>query len=330
MTTLVIGAGVAGAAAAHVCLDAVVCEAGDRVGGRIESRERGDVVYDIGTTCLRDAGDERATVARDVLGDDAVTFPGRAATDTSGARTEDRLTARRGLGQFPERLLGAGHVDLRTGTTVRRLEPTPDAWRAHTDDGVVRTERVVTTTGPARTASLLDGPLADGLRGAAAGLDRLTTDSVALGYDHPVAGDWYGHEAPEDDLVRSVVRESAKPGHVPDGQEVLVARLDGAALDDGDAPVETARRRVAALLDEERLADPAWTDHARYRYADPHHRADPALVQAAADEGIHLAGGWVAGTDRTFAPLETGLDAGRRAMGFAQQAEVQPDGPPGR
>jgi predicted NAD/FAD-dependent oxidoreductase len=334
MTTLVIGAGVAGAAAAHVCLDAVVCETGDRAGGRMESRRHGDVVYDIGTTSLPDTGDERSTVAREVLGEDCTPFEARvapaAARGDGGTRpTRAHLTGRHGLGELPRRMLSAAHCDLRTGTTVERLEPTADAWRAHTDDGVVTAERVVTTAGPAWTADLLpDGPLADDLDGAAARLERRTLDSVVLGYDHAVAGDWDALEAADVGPIRQVVRESAKPGHVPDGQEALVVRLgdDWAADHEADAATGRARTAVADLLDDDRLADPAWTDHERYRYADPRHHADPGLVRAAADEGLHLAGGWVAGTTRTFAPLETGLDAGRRAMGFAQQAAVGPDG----
>ncbi|WP_276260280.1 FAD-dependent oxidoreductase [Haloglomus litoreum] len=336
MTTLVIGAGAAGAAAAHVCLDAVVCEADEAVGGRMESRERGDMVYDIGTTCLPDTGDERSTVAREVLGEDCRSFEARvapaAARPDGGARpTRNHLTGRHGLGELPRRMLSAAHCDLRTGTTVRRLEPAADAWRAHTDDGLVTVERVVTTAGPARTADLLpDGPLADDLDAAAARLERRTLDSVVLGYDHAVEGDWDMLEPGADGagLVRRVVRESAKPGHVPDGREALVVRLgdDWTATDGTDTATDRARRAVADRLEDDRLAAPAWTDHERYRYADPHHHADPGLVRAAADEGLHLAGGWVAGTTRTVAPLETGLDAGRRAMGFARQAAVGPDG----
>jgi predicted NAD/FAD-dependent oxidoreductase len=334
MTTLIIGGGVAGAAAAYVCLDAVVLEGGDRVGGRMESRERDGTVYDIGATCIRDTGDERSTLAREVLGEDCATFEGAVGTfDDDGRigharRGHTRLTGRHGLRQLPTRLLGADHCNCRAGRNVERLERTGDGWRAHTTDGTVAAERVVTTTGPDRTAELLPAtdPLGVDLRAAADRIEHRLVDSVVLGYDHPVDRDWYALAAGgEGHDLRWLSRESEKPGHVPAGRAALVVRLghDCAASNGPGAAPDRARRAVADLLDDERLAAPAWTDHERYRFAEPRHRIDPGLVERAAEADCYLAGDWVAGTRRTFAPLETGLDAGRRAMGFARQAALQ-------
>jgi predicted NAD/FAD-dependent oxidoreductase len=222
-------------------------------------------------------------------------------------------------------MLDAAHCDLRTGTTVRTLERTADGWSARTDSGTVEADRVVSTLPPARTAALLpDGPLAADLRAEADRVEYHALDSVVLGYDHPVERDWYAVATGDGREGGWLCRESAKPGHVPDGQAALVVQ-SRAAAPAAEAPVTTDQAAVAAadLLDEPRLADPVWTDSARYRFARPDHRAVPRLLAAAADEGLYLAGDWTAGTTRTLAPLETGLDAGRRAMGFAQQAALQ-------
>lgn len=333
MTTLIIGDGAAAAAAAHVCLDAVVLSAGDRDGGRLESRTHGDVTYDIGTTCFRDAGDERSTLLREVLAEDCTAFEGPVETFGAGDEcgqpgiTYPRLTGRRGLEAVADRLFEADHCERRTDV-VEELERTDGGWRAHTADGSVDAERVVLATGADRTAALLsaDGPLASAVRSEARRVEHRTVDSVVLGYDHPVDRDWYALAAadPAHD-VRWLSRESAKPGRVPGDQAALVVRLgdDWASTHDPAAAVDRARGAAAALLDDDRLRDPAWTDHERYRYARPRHRVDNALVERAAAADCHLAGDWIAGTDRTFAPLETGLDAGRRAMGFAEQAALQ-------
>jgi len=331
MTTLVIGDGAAGATAAHICLDATVVGDGDGGTGRLATRAREATTYDIGTTCIPDRGDERSTLVREVLAEDCVSFEGR--VDSLGEATDSgmgyrRLTGRRGLQGVVDRLLAAEHCDHRPDTTVERLERTDDGWRAHTTEGVIDAERVVTATDADRTASLLteSEPLGTDVRREAEQVEHRTVDSVVLGYEHAVDRDWYALAAPGDDHdVRWLSRESAKPGHVPPGHEALVLRLgdDWATSHDPDAAVEQARTAAARLLDDDRLLDPAWTDHERYQYARPGHRVDPVLVERAAASDCYLADDWVAGTTRTFAPLETGLDAGRRAMGFAQQVALQ-------
>lgn len=331
MTTLVIGDGVAGAAAAHICLDAIVVGDTDDGTGRLTSRAREATTYDIGTTCIPDRGDERSTLVREVLAEDCVSFEGRVeplGEATDGGVGYQRLTGRRGLQGVVDRLLTAEHCDHRPDATVERLERTDDGWRAHTAEGVIEAERVVTATDADRTASLLAEaePLAADVRREAEQVEHRTVDSVVLGYDHTVDQDAYALAASgEDHDVRWLSRESAKPGHVPPGHEALVVRLgdDWATSHDPDAAVDRARTAAARLLDDERLQDPSWTDHERYRYARPGHRVDPVLVERAAATDCYLAGDWVAGTTRTFAPLETGLDAGRRAMGFAEQAALQ-------
>lgn len=334
MTTLVIGGGVAGAAAAHVCLDAEVYEATDRVGGRMATRVHDGVMYDLAAGHVRDTGDERSALVRETLGADCATVDGRVERFDADGRLhrgpEDqpaRLTGRHGIRQVPIRLLAGAGCDLHADTAVEQLERVGDGWRAHTTAGLVAADRVVTTTPPERTASLLAEPsLAADLRAAADRLDHQTLDSVVLGYDHPVDRDWYGLlDASGDHAVRRLLRESAKPDRVPEGQAALVVQLRADRVD--EPVVDRAQRSVADLLDDDRLRDPAWTDHERYRFAAPRTRTDDGLVARAAEMDLHLAGGWTAGMNRTFAALETGLDAGRRAMGMRRQAAVQRDGP---
>jgi predicted NAD/FAD-dependent oxidoreductase len=71
------------------------------------------------------------------------------------------------------------------------------------------------------------------------------------------------------------------------------------------------------LLDEERFADPDWTDGRAWRHALPDAGADAAPLRAAECEGLYFAGDWVAGDGRIHRAIESGLDAGERIVASA-------------
>jgi predicted NAD/FAD-dependent oxidoreductase len=79
-----------------------------------------------------------------------------------------------------------------------------------------------------------------------------------------------------------------------------------------ESTTATAARKVAELLDDERLADPDWTDTQHWRYALVDDGVDPNVVDRAADHGLFLAGDWVAGEARVHAALRNGLETGAR------------------
>jgi predicted NAD/FAD-dependent oxidoreductase len=73
-----------------------------------------------------------------------------------------------------------------------------------------------------------------------------------------------------------------------------------------------AARLVAGLLDDDRLADPEWTDRQGWRYALPDSSIDRDAVRIAEDTGLYVAGDWVAGEGRVHRAVETGLDVAER------------------
>ena len=114
-----------------------------------------------------------------------------------------------------------------------------------------------------------------------------------------------------------LAREECKPGHVPDGQSLLVAQMapDWSAewYDRSDADVATAAADgVADLLDDHALAAPDWYDVVRWRDALPDAGADPQVLARAERASLWFAGDWVAGEGRVNQALRSGLDAGDR------------------
>src|SRR5699024_9052072 len=112
-------------------------------------------------------------------------------------------------------------------------------------------------------------------------------------------------------------REECKPGHVPEGESVLIVQLapDWSAERYGESTDEIAAAAadsVAELLDDERLAAPDWVDSKGWRLAQPDDGVDTELLARAAADGLFFAGDWVAGEGRIHLALDSGLDAGER------------------
>ncbi|WP_435184437.1 NAD(P)/FAD-dependent oxidoreductase [Halobellus sp. EA9] len=335
----VVGAGAAGAAAAYALRDAdvavTVFEKSGGVCGRAATRRRDDCYYDHGANYVKEA-DERTAALLEELGtegfveiDEPVwTFDGDG-TIEPGDRESTKRTWTDGITQLAKRLFD------RAGTTVHRRTRI-DEIRARGTDRETRWNLTDTegseygpfdallVTPPApQTAELLRATAWDDARreelvDAVDAVPYRTIRTVVLHYPFCESYPWYGLVNPDrEHAIGWLSREECKPGHVPDGESLLVVQMSPAwsteTYDDALAEIESeVCDRVADLLGEDRYRDPDWTDDQGWRYALPDSAVDAEAIRAAEDAGLYFAGDWVAGEGRVPSALWNGHETGER------------------
>jgi hypothetical protein len=329
----VVGAGAAGVAATYALreapVDVTVLEKSRGVCGRAATRRRDGRRYDHGASYLP-VGDEQVGRLVDALGGEGLveidppvwTVDESGTVEETDAEPARRVSWERGMTQLAKRALNATEATVERETRVTALDRDERGWRLADDDGGSHGpfDLLLLTPPAPQTASLLaatgwSSERAIRLREAVGSVAYDGAWSVVLGYDRPLDREWFGLRAAADDQpLRWVGRESVKNGHVPDGEEILVVQMgDAWAREHEGKPVAAAvADRVSALLDEPWLADPAWTDDQRWRYARPASPPPAAALDAGEADGLYLAGDWVAGEGRVDAALRNGLDAAAR------------------
>ena len=337
----IVGAGAGAAAAAFVIdrtvpdADVTVLEKSGGLCGRAATRRHDDLTYDYGANYLKSDDDRVVELITETLDDEGLvevtepvyTFdvdetvsPGRDADD-------HKWSYRRGLTQIAKRLFGRTDATVHRRTrveTVRRTRP-EDRWELDDADGETHGPFDVLLLNPPapQTAELLrtaewDDPLRETLVEAVGDVAYGSVWTAVLRYPFALDVPYYALvNTDKEHPVGWISREECKAGHVPDGETLLVVQASGAWSTEhyDDDPAEN----VAALADhaadvvgDERLADPAWTDHQGWRYALPNEGVDSGPVDSARDEGLYLLGDWVAGEARLHAALANGLDVGER------------------
>lgn len=344
MDVAIVGAGAAGAAAAYALRDAAaavtVFEESGGVSGRAATRRKNDCRYDYGANYVKSDDERVARLLTEEL--DAarlVDVPEPVyAFDADGEISEGRDDDARkwsyegGIARLGERLFDRTDATVRLDTRIDGLARTDDGWRlAGTGDATPAGgfDAVVLTPPAPRTAALLGATDRDGTdredgrltaaREAVAGVDYRSVVAAVLHYPFELDYPWYALvNADKDHEVGWLSREELKPGHVPAGESLLVVQMGQAwsaahVDDDTEALVGAAVDGVAGLLDE-RLADPDWTDHRRWRYALPAEGLDEAEGDRERREraGMYFAGDWVVGEGRVHAALHSGLNVGGR------------------
>jgi len=333
----VIGAG-AGAAAATYIIDhalpnaeITVFEKSRGVCGRAAARRRktgtAAYVYEYGANYLTDADDRVSSLIVGKFDDGLVEVEGPIWTfDADGTVSESRDgDARRwtyadGITRLAKHLFGA------TGATVERTTRIVDV---HHDGGWRLTDADESTHGPfdalllnppaPQTADLLRETgvdAVDRLGNAAAEVDYRTVWTAVLGYGFEIDAPYYALvNADKEHAVGWIGREECKPGHVPDGETVLVVQASpGWSTERYDNPPEqniaVLAQHAANIIGDERLTDPNWTDHQGWRYALPEEGVRDEAVRAAARDGVYVTGDWVAGDPRLHAAVRNGLETG--------------------
>lgn len=332
----VVGAGPAAAGAAYALVEAgvevSVFEASPSVGGRAATRHRAGCTYDIGANYLSpdDAGRIEAVV-EDLDTTELVDIELPVWTfDADGEigpgdpdRTErHRWSYRTGLAEFVRRALDRSGAVVTTDTRIASMAHRDGEWRLVAAGGQIGTFDAVLLTPPAPvTAGLLGrpatgSPVSEAQRAAKAVTYR-PVYSLALHYPFSIERPYYALvNVDREHVIGWVSREECKPGHVPDGETLLIAQLSPTWSAENAEPPESVApevaRRVAELLGDTRLAIPDWADGVRWSHALPDGGADGKPLAAMEDAGLYFAGDWVAGRGRVGAAFLSGMVTGRR------------------
>ncbi|SNZ18097.1 hypothetical protein SAMN06269185_3241 [Natronoarchaeum philippinense] len=330
----VVGGGVSGTGVAATLRDTAVevtlFERAGRVGGRTATRTRNGAVYDYGANYVKN-DDERVAdlltseVSEGLVDIDEPVWTFDADGEISEGRDADdaKWTFESGIETLAGRLADRSDAAVETGAEVVGLARETDEWHVATADGreFGPFDGVVLTPPAPQTGDLLaaadwdheqSGALVEALRD----VPYRTIWSLALSYTFDLDVPYYALVNTDGDHeIGWLSREACKPGHVPDGDLLIVQMAPDWSAErydaDGEAVIEEALPLVADLLDD-RLADPEWADHQRWGLALPDDGVDTDLLDAVAEDGLWFAGDWVAGEARAHAALGTGLAAGDR------------------
>lgn len=326
----VVGAGVAGAGVATAFSGRVtVFERKEEPSGRTATRRRDGFVYDAGANYVK-GGSERTFEIVESLDEGDLTdvevpvwtFEGDGEIGPGDDRDDHKWTFEGGIATLPRRLLNRADATVRTGTEVTGLERAGDGeWEV-----LVGSERagpyatvVLTPPGPA-AAAILENTIVDPGAGfdpaeLATALEKFeyrSIDSFALAYSFSLERPYYAAvNTDREHAVGWLARESAKRGHVPRDRSLLIVQM---ALDwslehretSEERATELAADHAAALLDDDRLVDPDWTERIEWRHALP----DDEGIDATA--GLYVASDATHGEGRIHASMERGLEIGDR------------------
>jgi renalase len=335
----VVGAGAAAAAATFVLDETVpdaevtVLEKSGGVCGRAATRRHGELTYDYGANYLKDDDGRVVDLVTETLDDEGLvdvvepvyTFDASGTVSPGRDADDHKWSYRRGLTQVAKRLFARTGATVNRRTRVEQLWRSGDGWTLVDDEGGSwgPFDAVLLNPPAPQTAELLQGAdwaaeVREPLVEAVADVDYRTIWTAVLHYPFELEVPYYALvNADKDHAVGWISREECKPGHVPDGESLLVvqanhdwsvARYD----DDPAANVADLAAHAADLIGDERLVDPAWSDHQGWRYALPEGGVAGGPVRAAEDQGLYCLGDWVAGAGRLHAALANGLDVGER------------------
>jgi renalase len=334
-----VGAGAATAAAAFV-LDGTlpdatltVLEKSGGVCGRAATRRRGDVTYDYGANYVKSDDERVVELLTETLDTDGLvdvrepiyTFDAAGTVSEGRDADEHKWTYERGLTQIAKRLFARTDATVHRKTRVTGLHREGETWSVTDADGQRwgPFDALVCNPPAPQTAELVaaadwDAPLRSALAEAVESVDFRAIWTAILHYPFELDVPYYALVNPgKDHAVGWVAREECKRGHVPDGESLLVVQAGGewsrAHYDDPPGEnVARLARMTADVFGDDRLADPDWTDHQGWRYAQPEGTAPSGPLDSAAEHDLYCLGDWVAGEARLHAALRNGLDTGER------------------
>ncbi|MDF9745360.1 NAD(P)/FAD-dependent oxidoreductase [Natrinema salsiterrestre] len=339
----IVGAGAAAAAATEALEETLedpaitVLEKSRGVCGRAATRRRGETVYDYGANYVR-SDDERVvellTETLDTEGlvdvtDPVWTFDGEGDVSEGDGRDGHKWTYRRGLTQIAKRLFARTDATVERETrveTVIRTDETDDGnWLLEDTDGTRwgPYDALLLNPPAPQTAELLraarwDADVRDSLVDAIDAVPFRTIWTGIFHYPFELERPYYALvNTDKDHEVGWVGREERKPGHVPDGESLLIVQANHEwsveRYDEGAAAnLEELAALTADLLDDDRLRDPDWTDHQGWRYALPDDGVARDPLQLAESHDLYCLGDWVAGEARLHAALRNGLEVADR------------------
>ncbi len=334
-----VGAGAASAACGYRLRsqrsesELTVFEKSGGVCGRAATRRHGDVTFDYGANYLKDSDrrvnelvtEEVPTDGLEEIREPIWVFDRYGEVRRGRDVEETRWVYRDGLTQIAKRAFDAADAEVHRNTRVTSLTKTDAGWKLNTEDGAEHGvfDAVVLNPPAPQTAELLrntswSNRVRDRLVEAAFDVPYRTVYTAVLGYSYEVDVPYYAlvNEDKEHD-VGWVGREECKPGHVPDGESVLVVQANHDwSVRRYDAPegenAELLADHAADLFDDDRLREHVWSHGHGWRYALPEEAVDREPFEAAESQGLYCTGDWMAGEPRLHAALADGLQAGDR------------------
>lgn len=335
----IVGAGVSGLATAWALrtadIDITVFEKSRGYSGRAATRRRNGLCYDHGAnyfklhsqemdTLIREQlpSDELVTIDRDVWTFDA---QGNLQEGDAASNADAKWSYRRGINTIGKLLAADATAEVRRHTRVERVDQRTDGWALMGQEGALGIFDGVVLTPPApQTKALMqDSDIDAGLQqDVLDGIQPATYASqftIVLGYERRIErpGAFYALlNADRDHAIAWLSFEDDKPGHVPEGQSVLILQMaPGWTEARFEAAPDALATEGAALASELLRTDcsaPAWTDHQRWRYAIPTEEANRALLRRAESAHLFIAGDALVGKGRVNRALETGLRCAER------------------
>ena len=336
----VVGAGLAGSAVTYRLrnepVEVTLLEKSRGVGGRAATRRRDGCRYDHGANYIKDS-DDRTTPLLESLGSDGLvdidepvwTFDATDKINESDRQESHKWTWKAGITQFGKRLLAETEAVVRKSTRAEALayDDSASHWTLTDTDGDDHGpfDAVVLTPPAPQTAELLSATrIPGGSEAVEAAADAVgavpyrTIRSIMLHYPFDLDRPYYALVNPDrEHEIGWLARESCKPGHVPDGEELLIVQMaPGWSTTHYDEPLDSVATDVAAmvgdLLGDDRLADPDWVDDQGWRYALPDAAVDADALSSLAQYDLHVAGDWVVGEGRAHEAFWNGVELGER------------------
>ena len=333
----IVGAGAAGSGAAYALrdsdVDVTIFEKSRGVCGRAATRRKEGCRYDHGANYIKDAGD-RTTDLLHELGDDGLvdigdpvwTFDAAGRISEGDERRGDthKWTWTEGITQLAKRLLAWTDATVVQPTRIATFERGDGWYLTDTEnesygpfDGLLLTPPAPQTAGLLAESKWNDDRMPT-LIEAVGAVPYRTIRTFLLHYPFELDTPYYALvNTDKEHDVGWLSREECKPGHVPDGESLLVVQMSPEwSADRYDDPLdETApvvAEKAATLLDDDRLVDPDWVDDQGWRYALPDDGAVGDVVRSAEDANLFFAGDWVVGDARVRAALWNGIETGER------------------
>lgn len=342
MKLAIIGAGVAGLAAAHnLCrsqsaIEIIVFEKSRGLGGRAATRRLHGATFDHGAQYIKAPTPEleallRNRSAQDTLRDIGLpvwTFDqhSQIAEGDPAQNSEPKWTYSDGITRIAKEL--AQGLDIRLQTRVRRIGHANGSYILFDQqDAIVGVADAVLFTPPAPqthdliAASALPNAAQEIVLAELARVSYRPCLSVTLGYPsqlqpHP----FYALvNSDRQHPISWLAYEHLKPGRSSGDQHVVIAQMAPEwSANHWDDALPQLTEQVAALastlLDED-LRAPQWSDRQGWRYALPDGRADFETLNTAI-QGLFFAGDYTAGQGRVHLAIEQGWRVAERIAGM--------------
>jgi renalase len=336
----IIGAGCSGLAAAHELRGAgytlMVFEESDGVGGRAATRKQQGFIYDYGAQYIKEGSSvsvslitERFRLADLIdIGKPVWVFNrhGHIQEGDPVQNAEPKWNYRSGLNALAKSM--AQGLDIRLQTSINHLRQNITGWSIFDDAGrhVGEFEHVLIAIPASQAVELIEASeIADAQREDIGALLRKSSYnpliSVMLGYrPAPQARPYYALvNTDKAHAISWLAWEHEKaPERVSEGAGLLIAQMAPQYSRDhwvlpNDEIISDVASRVAMLL-EEKLSNPIFTDIYRWRYALPAEKADAQQLKAITlPMGLAFCGDAFVG-GRVHLALEHGVEVARQLI----------------